>query len=175
LGRVQLVRRDQGNARPPTFGDAERTDNEIDKAVAAWRDCDGKGNGRIRIGLAPHSIYACTEAMLLRARALASEHAIRLQIHVSETQLEFDQSLERHGRSPIAYLDGLGFLGPDVIAAHVVLLGDGDLEVLREREISVAHCVASNLKLGSGISPVTDLMDAGLAVGFGTDQASFKR
>ena len=151
------------------FGDPERTGIEIDRAVQAWRDCDGMGDGRLRIGLAPHSIYACTETMLRRARELASEHDLLLQIHVSETGQEFDQSLEKHGLTPIAYLDRIGFLAPDVIAAHVVWLGDGDLEILKQREISVAHCVASNLKLGSGVSPVPTLQGAGLAVGLGTD------
>lgn len=151
------------------FGDTEQTDIEIDKSVQAWRDCDGMGGGRIRIGLAPHSIYACTPGMLRRARDLASEHDLLLQIHVSESAQEFDNSVEAHSLTPIGYLDSLGFLGSDVIAAHVVWLGDGDLDILRGREISVAHCVASNLKLGSGVSPVTELMNAGLTVGLGTD------
>ena len=151
------------------FGDGDRTAIEIDRAVRAWRECDGMGDGRIRVGLGPHSIYACTGEMLRRARALASEHGLLLQIHVSETRREFEQSVERHGLSPIAYLDRMGFLGPDVIAAHVVWLGDGDLDILRERGVSVAHCVTSNLKLGSGVAPVRRYRSAGVAVGVGTD------
>ena len=151
------------------FGDSDRTDAEIQSAVDAWRDCDGKGNGRIRVGLAPHSIYACTPDMLRQARELAHEHDLRLQIHVSETELEFQNSLEAHGRTPIGYLDEMGFLAPDVIAAHVVWLGEGDLDILRERQVSVAHCVASNLKLGSGVAPVAELRAAGMTIGFGTD------
>lgn len=151
------------------FGDSDRTDGEIQGAVDAWRDCDGKGNGRIRVGLAPHSIYACTPDMLRQARELASEHDLLLQIHVSETELEFQNSLEAHGRTPIGYLDEMDFLAPDVIAAHVVWLGDGDLDILRERQVSAAHCVASNLKLGSGVAPVTELRAAGMTIGFGTD------
>ena len=112
------------------FGDRERTAIEIDRAVRAWRECDGMGEGRIRVGLGPHSVYACTPGMLRRARELASEHGLLLQIHVSETRREFEQSVERHGLSPIAYLEQMGFLGPDVIAAHVVWLGDGDLDIL---------------------------------------------
>ena len=151
------------------FGDPDRTDVEIDRAVRAWRECDGMSDGRIRVGLGPHSIYACTAQMLRRARELASEHGLPLQIHVSETRREFEQSVERHGLSPIAYLERMGFLGPDVIAAHVVWLGDGDLETLKQRGVSVAHCVASNLKLGSGVAPVKDYRNAGVAVGVGTD------
>ena len=151
------------------FADPARTSVEIDRAIRAWRECDGMADGRIRVGLGPHSIYACTAEMLLRARELASEHGLLLQIHVSETRREFEQSVERHGVSPIAFLDRMGFLGPDVIAAHVVWLGDGDLDVLRQRGVSVAHCVASNLKLGSGVAPVRDLRNAGVAVGVGTD------
>ena len=70
---------------------------------------------------------------------------------------------------PIAYLDRMGFLGPDVIAAHVVWLGDGDLEILKQRGTSVAHCATSNLKPGSGVAPVRQLRNAGVAVGIGTD------
>ena len=151
------------------FGDPENTSVEIERAVRAWRECDGLGDGRIRVGLGPHSIYACTPELLRRARELASEHGLLLQIHVSETRREFEQSVERHGLSPIAYLDRMGFLGPDVVAAHVVWLGDGDLDILRKRGVSVAHCVASNLKLGSGVAPVRTFRNAGVAVGVGTD------
>lgn len=151
------------------FGDPEKTTVELERAVRAWRECDGTGDGRVRVGLGPHSIYACTAGMLGRARELATEHGLLLQIHVSETRREFEQSVEQHGVSPIAYLERMGFLGPDVIAAHVVWLGDGDLETLKQREVSVAHCVASNLKLGSGIAPMRDYRNAGVAVGVGTD------
>ena len=151
------------------FGDSERTDIEIDRAVRAWRECDGMGDGRIRVGLGPHSVYACTAGMLCRARELASEHGLLLQIHVSETRRELEQSVERHGLTPIAYLDQMGFLGPDVIAAHVTWLGNSDLEILKRHGTRVVHCVASNLKLGSGIAPVTTLRDAGIVVGVGTD------
>ena len=151
------------------FGDPENTSVEIERAVRAWRECDGLGDGRIRVGLGPHSIYACTPELLRRARELASEHGLLLQIHVSETRREFEQSVERHGLSPIAYLDRMGFLGPDVVAAHVVWLGDGDLDILKKRGVSVAHCVASNLKLGSGVAPVRTYRNAGVAVGVGTD------
>ena len=151
------------------FGDSRQTAIEIDRAVLAWRECDGMGDGRIRVGLGPHSIYACTPTMLRRARELASKHGLLLQIHVSETRREFEQSVERHGLSPIAYLDRMGFLGTDAIAAHAVWLGDGDLDILRRRGVRVAHCVASNLKLGSGVAPVMDLRSSGVAVGVGTD------
>ena len=151
------------------FGDPGRTEVEVGRAVTAWRECDGKGDGRIRVGLGPHSIYACTGEMLRRARELATEHGLLLQIHVSETRQEFEQSVERHGLSPIAYLERIGFLGPDVIAAHAVWLGDGDLDTLRRRGVSVAHCAASNLKLGSGVAPVREYRNAGVAVGVGTD------
>ena len=151
------------------FGDSERTGIELERGRAAWRTCDGMGNGRIRIGMAPHSIYACTPEMLRGARAFASEHGLWLQIHIAETQLEFEQSRQMHGLTPIGYLDQMGFLGPDVIGAHVVWLGEGDLDILRGRSVNVAHCVASNLKLGSGVSPVTALQGAGLHVGLGTD------
>ena len=151
------------------FGDSDKTSVEIERAIRAWRECDGMGDGRIRVGLGPHSIYACSDKMLRRARELATEHGLLLQMHVAETRREFEESVEHHGLSPIAYLDRMGFLGPDVIAAHVVWLDDGDVDILRRREVSVAHCVASNLKLGSGVAPVTTLRDAGIAVGVGTD------
>ena len=151
------------------FGDPGRTDIEIERAVGAWRECDGRSDGRIRVGLGPHSVYACTAQMLRRARELATEHGLLLQIHVSETRREFEESVDRHGLSPIAYLERMGFLGPDVIAAHVVWLGDGDMDVLKQRGVSVAHCVASNLKLGSGVAPVRDFRNAGVPVGVGTD------
>lgn len=151
------------------FGDSTRTGIELDKALAAWRDCDGMADGRIRVGLAPHSVYACTGEMLREARRLASQHSLRLQIHLAETKKEFDDCVEQHGASPVAYLDRLGFLASDVIAAHVVWMGDRDIETLRRHDVKIAHCAASNCKLGSGISPVVELKAAGLTVGIGTD------
>jgi 5-methylthioadenosine/S-adenosylhomocysteine deaminase len=118
-----------------------------------------------------HAIYSVSESMILWARDFARENGIRLHIHISETEKEVKDCMEQHGgMSPVEYLDSLGFLGPDVIAAHTLWLSDRDVEILGKRGVTCVHNINSNLKLASGYKfRYNELRDAGANVCIGTD------
>lgn len=117
-----------------------------------------------------HSIYTVSEETLLWGLKFAREHGLRMHIHVSETATEVANSKKAHGCSPVKYLDQLGFLGPDVIAAHTLHLSEEDVEILGRNHVTCVHNVNSNLKLGSGYKFLyRELKAAGANICLGTD------
>lgn len=121
--------------------------------------------------LSVHAIYSVSEPMILWAKEFARTNGLKLHIHLSETEKEVeDCKSERGGMSPVEYLDSLGVLGPDVIAAHTLWLSDKDVEILGKRGVTCVHNVNSNLKLASGYKfRYNELRDAGANVCLGTD------
>ena len=131
-----------------------------------------RGDRLIRAAVAPHSAYTCSEKTLRDAAALARRYDAPILIHVSETKQELEEIRSKHGLTPPAYLDSLGVLGPDVVAAHCVWVDAADMALLAKREVGCIHNPSSNMKLASGIAPVADLLAAGVRVGLGTDGAA---
>ena len=118
-----------------------------------------------------HAIYSVREEMILWAAAFAREHGLKIHVHVSETKKEVEDCMAAHdGMSPVEYLDSLGVLGPDVIAAHTLWLSDNDVRILAERGVTCVHNVNSNLKLSSGYRFLyNELRDTGANLCLGTD------
>jgi len=117
----------------------------------------------------PHSPYGCTKELLLLIREAANRDRSRIHIHLSETQGEVDESLKIRKMTPIEYLDSIGFLKNDVMAAHVVWPTDKDIDILCRRGAHVLHNPTSNLKLASGIAPVPKLLEKNVNVALATD------
>jgi len=136
----------------------------------ALRD-EYRDDALIRIAFGPHSTYALTQAELEKTVTLAQELDAPIHIHLHETEAEVQESRAAIGRTPIAHLDALGGLIPNVQAVHVTVLDDADLERLATRGVAVVHCPHSNLKLGSGYCPLTRLLGRGVRVALGTDGA----
>ncbi|HVT02617.1 MAG TPA: amidohydrolase [Thermoanaerobaculia bacterium] len=129
-----------------------------------------KGDSLITAALAPHAPYTVSADHLKEVRALATELGTPILIHLSETAEEIRQIGEKHqGMHSAEYLDSLGFLGHDVVAAHGIWLTPAEWTLLASRGVAVAHCPESNMMLASGIAPVVDLRAAGVVVGLGTD------
>lgn len=128
-----------------------------------------KGHPRVTAAIAPHAPYTCSRETLLAAKALADEFRAPLLMHVSETWDEQKEIREKHGKSPVAWLDEIGFLSPRLSIAHGVWLSPEDMKVLAARKVSLSHNPESNMKLGSGIAPVAAARKAGVVVGLGTD------
>ncbi|HET9025663.1 MAG TPA: TRZ/ATZ family hydrolase, partial [Burkholderiaceae bacterium] len=122
--------------------------------------------------LAPHAPYTVSDATLQRIAMLADELDLPVHTHVHETDDEIRQSIARHGCRPLARLDRLGLVSERLIAVHAVHLDDAELGRLAERGASIAHCPASNLKLGSGIAPIARAAAAGINLALGTDGAA---
>lgn len=131
-----------------------------------------KNDPLITPGVAPHSMYTLSTENLKAATALARRTGAPILIHVAEAPFESDLSQKKHGMSPVAYLDSIGLLGPDVIAAHTVWLDKKDIAMLVERGVGSIHNPSSNMKLASGVMRLVDLLAAGQAVGLATDSAA---
>jgi 5-methylthioadenosine/S-adenosylhomocysteine deaminase len=120
----------------------------------------------------PHSPYAASSDLMQQAKALADQYSAPYLLHVSETQSEVQESMEKYGRTPVGRLADLGVLGPTTVAIHGVHLTDEDIELLAQHRAGVVHCPESQLKLASGLTPVPKLLEAGVKVGLGTDGAA---
>jgi 5-methylthioadenosine/S-adenosylhomocysteine deaminase len=120
----------------------------------------------------PHSPYAVSSGLMQQAKALADQYGAPYLLHVSETQSEVQESIEKYGHTPVGRLADLGVLGPTTVAIHGVHLTDEDIELLAQHDAGVVHCPESQLKLASGFTPVPKLLEAGVKVGLGTDGAA---
>lgn len=137
--------------------------------VEQWKDPTG---GRIQLCIAPHAIYTVGTKKLIESAEWARKAGLKLTIHVSETLQEIEDCIREHGTTPVRYLDSIGFLGPDVIAAHCVHVDEEEWDILASRGVTVSHCPSSNMKLGSGRFPYELAIRSGARVSIGTDGAS---
>ncbi len=126
----------------------------------------------IRTAFAPHSPYAVSDGPMGRVRALSDELEVPVHIHLHETRDEVIQSLRDYGQRPLSRLDGLGLVGPSLMAVHMTQLEDAEIARIAEASAHVVHCPESNLKLASGFCPVARLLAAGVNVALGTDGAA---
>jgi 5-methylthioadenosine/S-adenosylhomocysteine deaminase len=122
--------------------------------------------------VAPHSMYTLDATVLRQARDLAMKYGAPLLMHLAETEDEVRVSRERYGRTPIGYLDHLGFWGPQVVAAHAVWVTPDEMAILKDHHVTVSHNPESNMKLASGTAPVPRYLEEGIVVGLGTDGAA---
>lgn len=122
--------------------------------------------------LAPHAPYTVSDASFARIAELTGELGLPVHCHLHETAHEVAQSVAQHGVRPLARLERLGLLGPELLAVHAVHLNESELELLAAHGASVAHCPHSNLKLASGIAPLARMLSLGINVGIGTDGAA---
>jgi 5-methylthioadenosine/S-adenosylhomocysteine deaminase len=132
--------------------------------IERWR-----GHPLIVPGPAPHAPYTTTPEILRACAELAAEFDVPLHIHLSETQLEVDESRRVNGMPVIPWVKRQGLFGGKVIAAHCVHVDEGEIRALKNVNAGVAHNPTSNLKLAAGIAPVARMLDLGLNVGIGTD------
>ncbi|HVG55677.1 MAG TPA: amidohydrolase [Vicinamibacterales bacterium] len=131
-----------------------------------------KGDSLITPAVAPHAIYTLDADTLRAARDLSRRHNVPTLIHLAETQEESRNAEKEFKSSPVRYLDGLGFLGPGVLAAHGVWVSEPDIALLTMRGVGVSHNPESNMKLASGTAPVPAYLRADAAIGLGTDGAA---
>ena len=127
---------------------------------------------KIRLALGPTVPLLCTDAFMQGAAALARQHGIGYQTHLSESKVQEITALRRYGCSLTEHLERLGVLGPEMSAAHAVWLAEEDMKRLADHGVSVSLNPGSNLRLGAGIADMRRLIDHGVSVGIGTDSAS---
>jgi 5-methylthioadenosine/S-adenosylhomocysteine deaminase len=153
---------------PTTY--ATDADDYLAKGLAArdaWRD-----EALIGFAIAPHAPYTVSDRTFARVATLAAQLDVPIHLHLHETTAEIDGSLQQYGVRPLERLRRLGLLGPNLIAVHAVHLNATEITLLTEHGCGVVHCPTSNMKLASGIAPVTAMQAAGIRVGLGTDGAA---
>jgi 5-methylthioadenosine/S-adenosylhomocysteine deaminase len=128
-------------------------------------------HSRLNFCMAPHAPYTVSDKTFEKMLMLAEQLDIPIHLHAHETHDEIQQSLTEFHLRPLARLQKLGLLSPNLIAAHMVHLSDDEIALCAERGMHIAHCPVSNLKLGSGIAPIARLLAAGVNIGLGTDGA----
>lgn len=151
---------------------AEGPDHRVCEALELYNGFHNSSNGRIRVNLAPHSVYTCSLPYLEKVARLARDIEADIQIHLSETTDEVKNCVEKYGISPIKLADKAGLLGDRTIAAHCVVVDEEDMKILKEKKVNVVHNPGSNMKLSSGIAPIKAMADMGINIALGTDGAS---
>ena len=155
-----------------TFIDFPAPDNKSEAEMLAYTEKFLKrwqGDPLIHAAVAPHSIYTCSKKTLQDAAALARKYHAPILIHVAEMKKELEDSEKANGMSPVQYLEKIGVLGPDIVAAHCIFVDEADRKLLAERGTGCVHNPSSNMMIASGVSPVPEMRAAGVAVGLGTD------
>lgn len=152
--------------------EGDESDRKLHETRNLHKSWDGKGDGRIKVMVAPHAPYTCSSNFLKRTMDLAKELNTGIHIHLSETKKEVEDSYKEHGKSPIKHVYDLGLLDFHTIAAHCVHLNEEDMDILLEKDVYPVNNPGSNLKLASGFAPVDKMLKKGITVALGTDGSS---
>ncbi len=150
----------------------ESTQASLDASAALRRHYHGSANGRIRAAFAPRFAVSCTRELLEAVAAQSAEDGTLVHSHAAEQQDEIALVRRVTGMANIGYFDAVGLASPRLNLAHCVWVGPDERDILESRDVKVSHCPGSNLKLGSGIAPVPDLLGRGVCVSLGSDGAA---
>lgn len=148
-------------------------DSRFAESKKLFCDWNGAADGRILIDMALHAEYTNVEKACRAIAEYTSDVGTRLHIHMSETENEHNECMERHnGMTPAEFFDFCGCFDVPVIAAHCVWVSDSDIALMRRKNVTAVHNPVSNLKLGSGVMPLRKMLDAGVNTALGTDGAA---
>jgi len=151
----------------PSFKNPEEALDFTQNFIKEW-----KGDEIIIPAVAPHAPYTCSKELLLSSTELSKKYDVPCLIHVAETEDEVKEMKKRYRKSPVRYLDEIGFLSDNVVAAHSVWLDEEEIEIYERNGVGVSHNPTSNLKLASGIAPVPEFLKREIKIGIGTDGAA---
>lgn len=156
------------------FGLPSEVGTDVSGAVAFAKHFQNSAGGRIKTCLGPHAPYTCPKEFLAEIGEIARREELGVHIHLAESDEQYRASVERHGQSPVLYLNSLGLFdvsGPK-IAAHCIAVDDKDIEMLAEKRVSAVQCPGCHMKLGMGVTPVLQMIAKGVNVALGTDGAA---
>jgi cytosine/adenosine deaminase-related metal-dependent hydrolase len=165
-GKVMM---DVGEGVPDTL--MESADSSFEESLALLKRWDGYDDGRIRYAFCPRFAVSCTDGLLRRVAAAAREHGAYIHTHASENRGEIALVEGERGMRNVVYFESIGMTGPHLILAHCVWLDDAEMDILARTRTRVAHCPSSNLKLGSGVARVPEMLERGIEVSIGADGA----
>lgn len=147
-------------------------DARFKESAALYESLNGKYDGRLKVDLSLHAEYTNVPKMAEVCADYAREKGAGFQIHLSETEKEHNECIARHGTTPLGFFERAGVLDSPVAFAHCVWVTDGDIALMKEKGCTAVHNPASNLKLGSGIMPLSKMLKAGVNVALGTDSSA---
>ena len=187
---AMLERGARGISYREVFGpDAAQCGDAIARLRERVLDMRARATPLVGVGVSPHAPYTVSDELFRATWALARELDLPLAVHIAESALESDLveraagsfadalrsrgiAVERRARSPVALLDRLGLLDERALLIHCVRVNDDDMRLIAEHRCAVAHCPASNAKLGHGVAPLASLLASGTRVGLGTDSVA---
>ena len=161
---------DKGDEVPDALH--EQSSESIAESLELLNSWHGKADGRINYCFAPRFAVSCTKELLQTVGRLALERNVMVHTHASENLTECELVKRETGLSNVAYLHSLGLTGKHVALAHCVHLDDSEMNILAQTRTNVVHCPSSNMKLGSGIAKIAEMLDRGIAVSLGADGAA---
>lgn len=147
-------------------------DEKIAESIQLFHDYNGVNKGKVTVALSPHAPYTCPPSFMIKVVDAAKKNGMWIHTHLAETKGEVDRHIAEHGVSPVKHMDDLGLFDVPSLIAHGVHLTVEDLHILCEKNVSVAHNPMSNLKLGSGIAPIPDMINKGITISLGTDSTA---
>jgi len=161
---------DKGEGVPSALH--EETETSVRESLRLLEAWHGKADGRIRFCFAPRFAVSCTRDLLSQVAELARVRGVMIHTHASENRSECELVERETGMRNIAYLDSVGLSGRHVALAHCIHIDEQEMQILKRTRTNVAHCPSSNLKLGSGIAPITKMLETGISVSLGADGAA---
>ena len=167
IGKAMM---DAATDAPARLREATRT--SVDESLSLARRWDGAADGRLRAALAPRFAVSCSEELLRSVADVSAERGLLVHTHASESRDELAVVRQRTGLGNVEFLSHVNLTSPRLCAAHCVWVDERDMGILADRGVKVLHCPSSNLKLGSGIAPVADMLKRGIRVSLGTDGAA---
>ena len=147
-------------------------DKKLQENIELFKEFHNASDGRITVMFGPHAIYTCPPEYLIKVANAASELGAEIHIHMNETLDEINNCVKDYGKRPFEVINETGLFDLGTLAAHCVHLSNEEIEIIKEKNIRVAHNPGSNMKLASGIAPVPKLLKEGVVVALGTDGAS---
>ncbi len=160
---------DKGEEVPAAL--REESENSIRESLSLLERWHNRADGRIRYCFAPRFAISCTRELLEKVSRLARERGVMVHTHASENLTEIEIVESETGQRNVTYLNSLGLTGPDVLLAHCVHLDDAELETILSTGTHISHCPSSNLKLGSGLARIKEMLEMGISVSLGADGA----
>ena len=166
-GSMDLSRKDGGLPPDSVVQTVDEILRDCRRAVEKYHD--PSFNSMRMVALAPCSPFSVSAELLRQSALLARSLGVRLHTHLCETKDEENYVLEKYGKRPLAYMEDLGWVGPDVWYAHGIHFNDRELKLLADTGTGVAHCPVSNMKLSSGVCRIPEMLELGVPVGLAVD------
>lgn len=149
-------------------GSYEPAQDNLKKNVALIENWHNKANGRITCRVGPHATETCSTELLLRAKEVAKKYKVGIHTHVAQTAAEIKEVKRKTGKTSVEYLNEIGFLGPEVAAAHLIHITDREVGIIAKNRVKHLHCPQGYLLRG-GPTRLMDLLGKGVVTGIGTD------